>query len=109
MLETKSAEPTAAYFKPVVIAWRNGAPVRLQDVARVEDSVENDEARAELHGKRSIIISVQRQPDANTVSVTDAVQAAGAPVPGRAAADHSSCACCSDRSESIRPASTTSS
>ncbi len=75
MLETKSAEPTAAYFKPVVIAWRNGAPVRLQDVAKVEDSVENEEARAEFQGKRAITISVQRQPDANTVSVTDAVRA----------------------------------
>jgi HAE1 family hydrophobic/amphiphilic exporter-1 len=74
MLETKGAEPTAAYFKPVVIAWRNGAPVRLQDVARVEDSVENDEARAELQGRRAITVSVQRQPDANTVSVTDAVR-----------------------------------
>jgi HAE1 family hydrophobic/amphiphilic exporter-1 len=58
----------------VVIAWRNGAPVRLQDVARVEDSVENDEARAELQGRRAITVSVQRQPDANTVSVTDAVR-----------------------------------
>ncbi len=75
MLETKSAEPTAAYFKPVVIAWRNGAPVRLQDVAKVEDSVENEEARAEFQGKRAITISVQRQPDANTVSVTNAVRA----------------------------------
>jgi HAE1 family hydrophobic/amphiphilic exporter-1 len=74
ILETKGAEPTAAYFKPVVIAWRNGAPVRLQDVARVEDSVENEEARAEFNGQRSIIVSVQRQPDANTVEVTDAVK-----------------------------------
>src|SRR5215510_14660536 len=48
ILEMKSAEPTAAYFKPVIIAWRNGAPVRLQDIASVEDSVENDEARAEF-------------------------------------------------------------
>ena len=75
ILETKSAEPTAAYFKPVVIAWRNGAPVRLQDVAKVEDSVENEEARAEFQGKRAITISVQRQPDANTVSVTNSVRA----------------------------------
>ncbi|HVY42370.1 MAG TPA: efflux RND transporter permease subunit [Hyphomicrobiaceae bacterium] len=75
ILETKSAEPTAAYFKPVVIAWRNGAPVRLQDVAKVEDSVENEEARAEFNSTRSIIVSVQRQPDANTVAVTDAVNA----------------------------------
>ena len=74
ILETKGAEPTAAYFRPVVIAWRNGAPVRLQDVAKVEDSVENEEARAEFNGIRSIIVSVQRQPDANTVAVTDAVK-----------------------------------
>ena len=73
ILEMKGAEPTAAYFKPVIVAWRNGAPVRLQDVASVEDSVENDEARAEFDGKRSIIVSVQRQPDANTVEVTDAI------------------------------------
>jgi HAE1 family hydrophobic/amphiphilic exporter-1 len=73
ILEMKSAEPTAAYFKPVIVAWRNGAPVRLQDVASVEDSVENDQARAEFDGKRSIIVSVQRQPDANTVAVTDAI------------------------------------
>ena len=74
ILETKAAEPTAAYFKPVVIAWRNGAPVRLQDVAEVVDSVENEEARAEFNGRRSIIVSVQRQPDANTVEVTAGVQ-----------------------------------
>ena len=73
ILEMKSAEPTADYFKPVVVAWRNGAPVRLQDIASVEDSVENDQARAEFDGKRSIIVSVQRQPDANTVEVTDAI------------------------------------
>jgi hydrophobic/amphiphilic exporter-1 (mainly G- bacteria), HAE1 family len=74
LLETKGAEPTAAYFRPVIVAWRNGAPVRLQDVARVEDGVENEEARAEFNGTRSIIVSVQRQPDANTVAVTDAVK-----------------------------------
>ena len=57
----------------LVVAWRNGAPVRLQDIAKVEDSVENEEARAEFNGMRSIIVSVQRQPDANTVAVTDAM------------------------------------
>jgi HAE1 family hydrophobic/amphiphilic exporter-1 len=48
--------------------------LRLQDIARVEDSVENEEARAEFNGVRSIILSVQRQPNANTVEVTDAVK-----------------------------------
>jgi HAE1 family hydrophobic/amphiphilic exporter-1 len=76
ILEVKGAEPTAAFFKPLVVAWRNGAPVRLQDIASVEDSVENDEARAEFNGMRSIILSVQRQPDANTVAVTDAINSA---------------------------------
>ncbi len=75
ILETRGAEPTAAYFRPVVVAWRNGAPVRLSDVARVDDGVENEEARAEFNGVRSIIVSIQRQPDANTVAVTDAVKA----------------------------------
>ncbi len=75
VLEANSAEATAAYFKPIVIAWRNGAPVRLQDVAEVADSVEDNEAYAEYNGKRSIIISVRRQPDANTVAVTDGVRA----------------------------------
>lgn len=74
VLETKSAEATAAYFRPIIIAWRGGAPVRLQDVAEVADSVEDEEAYAEYNGKRSIIISVRRQPDANTVAVTDAVR-----------------------------------
>jgi HAE1 family hydrophobic/amphiphilic exporter-1 len=75
ILETRGAEPTAQYFRDVVVAWRNGAPVRLGDIAKVEDSVENEEQRAEFNGVRSIIVNVQRQPDANTVEVTDAVRA----------------------------------
>ncbi|MGH6816994.1 MAG: efflux RND transporter permease subunit [Hyphomicrobiaceae bacterium] len=74
IMEIKGAEPTAAYFRSVVVAWRNGAPVRLQDIAKVEDSVENEEARAEFNGVRAISISVQRQPDANTVEVVDAIK-----------------------------------
>ncbi len=73
-LETNAAEPKATFFKPIVVAWRNGAPVRLQDIATVVDSVENEEARAEYNGKRSIILSVQRQPDANTVEVTESIR-----------------------------------
>jgi hydrophobic/amphiphilic exporter-1 (mainly G- bacteria), HAE1 family len=76
IIEVRGAEPTAAFFKPLIVAWRNGAPVRLEDVANVEDSVENDQARAEYNGTRSIILSVNRQPDANTVAVTDAINAA---------------------------------
>jgi HAE1 family hydrophobic/amphiphilic exporter-1 len=76
IIEVRGAEPTAAFFKPMIVAWRNGAPVRMEDIASVEDSVENDQARAEYNGTRSIILSIQRQPDANTVAVTDAINAA---------------------------------
>ncbi len=74
ILEVKGAEPTAAYFKPLIVAWRNGAPVRLEDIANVEDSVENSEAIGEWDGKRSIIVAVRRQPDANTVAVIDSIR-----------------------------------
>jgi hydrophobic/amphiphilic exporter-1 (mainly G- bacteria), HAE1 family len=101
ILEVKGAEPTAAYFKPLIVAWRNGAPVRLQDIASVEDSVENDQARAEFNGTRSIILSVQRQPDANTVAVTDAIHKA-IPEFQRLLPPTVNLAVLSDRSESIR-------
>jgi HAE1 family hydrophobic/amphiphilic exporter-1 len=101
ILETKGAEPTAAYFKPLVVAWRNGAPIRLQDIAKVEDSVENEEARAEFDGKRSIIVSVQRQPDANTVAVTDAIHGV-IPEFQRLLPPTVKLSVLSDRSESIR-------
>ena len=103
ILEVKGAEPTAAFFKPLVVAWRNGAPVRLQDIASVEDSVENDEARAEFNGTRSIIVSVQRQPDANTVAVTDAINKA-LPEFQRLLPPTVKLSVLSDRSDSIRDA-----
>src|SRR5215813_5005680 len=101
ILEIKGAEPFAAYFKPALIAWRNGAPVRLRDIAKVEDSVEDDEARTEFNGIRSIIVSVQRQPDANTVAVTDAVHQM-LPEFDRLLPPTIKLSVLSDRSESIR-------
>ncbi|MGE0848632.1 MAG: efflux RND transporter permease subunit [Hyphomicrobiaceae bacterium] len=101
ILEVKGAEPTAAYFKPLIVAWRNDAPVRLSDIAKVEDSVENEEARAEFNGMRSIIVSVQRQPDANTVAVTDAIHKS-LPEFRRLLPPTINLSVLSDRSESIR-------
>ncbi len=101
ILETKSAQPNADYFKPIIIAWRNGAPVRLQDVAEVMNSVEDDQAYAELDGKRSIIISIRRQPDANTVAVTDGVRGL-VPVFQKDMPPAMNLNILSDRSESIR-------
>jgi hypothetical protein len=58
ILEIKGAEPYAAYFRPAVVAWRNGAPVRLQDIAKVEDSVELFSAsRSEDAMRRADVVS----------------------------------------------------
>jgi HAE1 family hydrophobic/amphiphilic exporter-1 len=65
----------AAQFADIIIATRNGKPVRLGDVARVIDSVENDQTESHYNGKRSIVLAVQRQPAANTVDVVDKVKA----------------------------------
>ncbi|MGH6797930.1 MAG: efflux RND transporter permease subunit, partial [Roseiarcus sp.] len=59
----------------LVIAYKNGAPVRLSEVAKIVDSVENDKVAGWLNGTRSIILAVQRQSDANTVQVVDSVKA----------------------------------
>ncbi|TCU34388.1 efflux RND transporter permease subunit [Rhizobium azibense] len=65
----------AAEFRSLVIANPNGAPIHLGDIAKVEDSVENLNTGSWYDGNRSIILAVQRQPDANTVEVVDAINA----------------------------------
>ena len=65
----------AAGFRPVVVAWRNGAPVRLQDVADVADSVEDERTFGAIDGRNSVVIAIQRQPDANTIDVVNRVRA----------------------------------
>ncbi|MFI5001666.1 MAG: efflux RND transporter permease subunit [Reyranellales bacterium] len=65
----------AADYMPVVVAWQNGAPVRISDVAHAIDSVENDKIASWLDGTRAIVLGVYRQPDANTVDVVDRVSA----------------------------------
>ena len=58
----------------VVVAYRNGAPVKLEEVARVVDSVENDKIASWFNDTRAIMLAIQRQPDANTIAVVDAVR-----------------------------------
>ncbi len=65
----------AADYRQVVVAWRNGSPVKLEEVAKVYDSVENDKVATWFNGTRSIVLAIQKQPDANTVAVVDAVRA----------------------------------
>jgi hydrophobic/amphiphilic exporter-1 (mainly G- bacteria), HAE1 family len=64
----------AAEFAELIVATRNGQPVRLKDVASVEDSYQSVKAAGSYNGERSIVLQVQRQPDANTVQVVDGVR-----------------------------------
>jgi HAE1 family hydrophobic/amphiphilic exporter-1 len=63
----------AADFAPQIVAFRNGAPVRFKDVAKVIDSVENNRAANWFRGNRSIGLSIQRQPGSNTIELVDAI------------------------------------
>jgi hydrophobic/amphiphilic exporter-1 (mainly G- bacteria), HAE1 family len=69
---------TADSYKPVVIAYRNNSPVRLEDLGRLVDSVEDDKTASWFYNKkgseRAIILSIQRQPGTNTVQVAEAVK-----------------------------------
>ncbi len=65
----------ASEFADLIVAVRNGEPVRLKDVATVEDSFQSVKAAGSYNGERSIVLLVQRQPDANTVQVVDGVRA----------------------------------
>jgi hydrophobic/amphiphilic exporter-1 (mainly G- bacteria), HAE1 family len=66
---------SAEAYRPLVVAYRNGAPVRLQELGRVIDSVQNDKAAAWFNDKRSVTLAVQRQPGTNTVEVVDTIKA----------------------------------
>ena len=65
----------AAEFGDLIVSNRNGNPVRLREVAQVEDSFETVKTAATFNGETSISLAVLRQPDANTVQVVDAVRA----------------------------------
>jgi multidrug efflux pump len=62
-------------FQPIIIAYKNGAPVRLRDVANVVDGVENDQLAGWANDERAIVLNVQRQPGANVIQVADKVKA----------------------------------
>jgi HAE1 family hydrophobic/amphiphilic exporter-1 len=64
----------AAQFSELIVANRNGKPVRLKEVATIEDSFESVKTAGSYNGERSIVLLVRRQPNANTVQVVDGVR-----------------------------------
>ena len=74
-LEANRQLKNAAEFGELVVSTRDGYTTRLKDVAIVEDSVESAKSGSWVNGEPSIVLAVQRQPNANTVAVVDAVKA----------------------------------
>ena len=74
-LQASGQMDKAADYRQVIVAWRNGSPVRLDEVAKVYDGVENDKTATWFNGTRSIVLAIYKQPDANTVAVVDSVLA----------------------------------
>ena len=65
----------AAAYRPVIVAYRNGSPVRLEEVGRVLDGVETDKVASWFNDERAVVLAVQRQPGTNAIQVVDAVRA----------------------------------
>ncbi|HEX6020206.1 MAG TPA: efflux RND transporter permease subunit [Burkholderiaceae bacterium] len=74
-LYTPKPERRASEFARLVVAWRDGAAVRLGDIARVVDGVENSRTLGLVNGQPAIIVLVTRQPGANLIETVDAVRA----------------------------------
>jgi len=64
----------AAAYRPLIVCYRNGNPVHLEELGRVIDSVEVNKTAAWFNGQRSVVLAIQRQPGTNTVEVVDAVK-----------------------------------
>ncbi len=74
-LDTNDQIFDAAGFRQVIVAWRNGAPIRLGDIAQVEDGVQNERTGAWFEGKPAEGLAIQREVGANTPAVVDTVKA----------------------------------
>ncbi|HEX9024628.1 MAG TPA: efflux RND transporter permease subunit [Geobacteraceae bacterium] len=65
---------SADAYRPLVVAYRNGSPVRLQELGRVIDSVENDKVANWFNNTRAVVLAIQRQPGTNTIEVVDSIK-----------------------------------
>jgi hydrophobic/amphiphilic exporter-1 (mainly G- bacteria), HAE1 family len=64
----------AAAFRPLIVAYRNGNPVRLGELANVVDGVENDKAISWFMDSEAVVLGIQRQPGTNTIQVVDGIR-----------------------------------
>jgi HAE1 family hydrophobic/amphiphilic exporter-1 len=72
-VQTTGQLKDAAAYRPLIVAYRNGMPVRLEELGRVIDGVQNDKAAAWFNADRAVVLAVQRQPGTNTIQIVDAI------------------------------------
>jgi len=64
----------AAAYRPLIVAYRGGSPVRLGEIGHVIDSVQNDKVAAWFNGTRAIVLAILRQPGTNTIEVVQSIK-----------------------------------
>jgi HAE1 family hydrophobic/amphiphilic exporter-1 len=65
---------TAAQYRPLIVAYRGGKPVRLEELGQALNSVENDKIASWYKNSRAIVLAIQRQPGTNTIEVVDSIK-----------------------------------
>ncbi|MGA9422391.1 MAG: efflux RND transporter permease subunit, partial [Rhodanobacteraceae bacterium] len=65
----------AATFRNLIVTYRNGAPVRLKDIGRVYDGVQDDKRAATINGQPCVVLAIQKQPGTNTIKVVNDIRA----------------------------------
>lgn len=73
-VETTGQLTDAAAYRPLIVAYRNGSPVRLEQLGRVLDSVQTDKVASWYNADRALVLAIQRQPGTNTVQVVDSIR-----------------------------------
>ncbi len=73
-VQSNSQLSAAPQFSPLIVSYRNGNPVRLQDLGRVTDSVTTERSRFWVNGVEAMILAVQKQPGSNTVEVVEGIK-----------------------------------
>ncbi|MGO9258554.1 MAG: efflux RND transporter permease subunit [Bryobacteraceae bacterium] len=74
-IESSGTLRNAAAYRPLIVAWRNGSPVRLEQLAHVVDSVDNTKLVAWYNSRRAVMLGIQKQPGTNTVDVVNSIRA----------------------------------
>jgi HAE1 family hydrophobic/amphiphilic exporter-1 len=73
-IESSGTLANAAAYRPIIVAWRNGTPVRLEQLGNVIDSVEDNKLIAWMNDVRCVMLGINRQPGTNTVEVVDNIR-----------------------------------